>query len=79
MNKFFKKADEMEMAINYKAMRNSWVFLVTTLVIWECVEVARGNTDSPVILLVLLQTAIFWSCKMYYTKKMSVDNDPDEK
>jgi len=79
MKKVIKKADEMEMSINFKAMRLSWLFLVITLVVWECVELTHGNLDSPVVLLVALQGVVFWGSKVYYTQKMtSVEND-DEK
>lgn len=79
MKKLIQKADEMEMAINYKAMRLSWVILVAALVIWECIEVARGNTSSPVILLVALQGTVFWGSKAYFTRKITAAGDDDEK
>ena len=79
MKKLIKKADEMEMAINYKAMRLSWVVLVVALVIWDCIEIAQGNTGSPVILLVALQGVVFWGSKVYYTNKITAAGDDDEK
>lgn len=76
--KVFKKADEMEMAINFKAMRLSWGVLVITLGVWEWIEVVRGNYRSPVILLVALQGCIFWFSKLFYTHKMTKDNSRNE-
>lgn len=78
MGKIFKKADEMEMAINFKAMRLSWAFLVATLVVWEWIELLHGNRQSPVILLVALQGCIFGFSKMYYTHKMTNGASRDE-
>lgn len=78
MAKIFKKADEMEMAINFKAMRLSWAFLVVTLAVWDCIEILHGNRQSPVILLVALQGCIFWFSKMYYTHKMTKSTTCDE-
>ena len=34
MKKIFSKADEMELAINYKAARNAYAFLILTLAIY---------------------------------------------
>jgi hypothetical protein len=74
-----KKADEMEMSINFKSMRLSWAFLIITLSVWEIIELIRGNSDSPVILLVSLQGVIFWGSKIFYTKRMTKDSDYNEK
>ncbi|RPF43204.1 hypothetical protein EDD70_2165 [Hydrogenoanaerobacterium saccharovorans] len=78
MKNLFKKADEMEMAIYFKSMKISWVFLVLTLSIWEVVELARGNHESPVILLVALQGAIFWFSKLYFTHKITKEEKHHE-
>ena len=41
MKKFFKKADEMELAVNYKAARNAFVFLEFALAVYCLVCVLK--------------------------------------
>lgn len=79
MKKFRIKADEMEMAINFKSMRLSWTFLLVTLLIWAFLEIAKGNTATPLLPLIALQGVVFWLSKLIYTKKMTAGNDDDEK
>lgn len=44
MKKIFKKADEMELAVNYKAARNAFVFLELALAVYCLVCVLKtGN------------------------------------
>jgi hypothetical protein len=36
--KFFRRADEMEMSINFKAMRLAWVFENVALLVWAVIS-----------------------------------------
>ncbi len=45
----FKKADEMEMFINFKSMRLSWVFVNIALIIWLVVTFVKSE-EIPFIL-----------------------------
>ncbi len=66
------KADEMEMAINFKAMRLSWVFVTVVLLVWCVIELAI-NGDIPLIPFIILcgQNVIFFSAKLIMTNKLS--------
>lgn len=79
MKKSRIKADEMEMAINFKAMRLSSSLLLITLLIWAIYEAARGNIATPLLPVLALQGVVFWLSKLIYTKKMTAGNDDDEK
>lgn len=74
MSKFIKKADEMEMAINFKSMKLSWLFLTVSLVIWDIYILIKGETSNPVTLLIAVNLVIFCISKLYYTKKMTTDD-----
>ncbi|MDD3341682.1 MAG: hypothetical protein PHN72_05805 [Bacilli bacterium] len=71
MGKFIKKADEMEMTINFKAMRLSWVFLTLSLAVWDIYILIKGETSNLVTLLIAVNLIIFSGSKLYYAKKMT--------
>lgn len=68
----FKKADEMEMFINFKSMRLSWVFVNIALIIWLVVTYIKSR-EFPFILfeIICLQNIIFFGSKRYMTRKMT--------
>lgn len=74
MSKLIKKADEMEMTINFKSIMLSWVFLTTSLVIWNIYLLIRGETGSLITLLLAVNLIILCISKLYYTKKMTSDD-----
>lgn len=43
-----KKPDEMEMTINFKSMRLSWIFVIISLVVWLVVDFIRSG-ELPLI------------------------------
>ena len=67
-----KKADEMEMFINFKSMRLSWVFVNIALIIWLA-ETFIKSRELPFILFTIIcfQNIIFFGSKLYMTRKMS--------
>ncbi|MDD2234732.1 MAG: hypothetical protein PHZ11_09355 [Desulfitobacteriaceae bacterium] len=67
-----KKADEMEMVINFKAMRLSWVFVNIALFIWLAETIIKSG-ELPFILFTIIgfQNLIFFGSKLYMTRKMS--------
>ena len=69
-----KKADEMEMLINFKAMRLSWVFGNIALLIWLTMTFIK-NDELPYILfaIISLQNVIYFGSKLYMARKMSSD------
>ena len=73
-----KKADEMEMSINFKAMRLSWVFVSVALIIWMFYEfITTGELNTILFSIVMLQNIIYFGSKLYLTKKMSDDTDEE--
>lgn len=69
-----KKADEMEMFINFKSMRLSWVFVNAALVIWLIVTfVKSGELPFILFMIVCIQNIIFFGSKIFLTRRMSSD------
>ncbi len=74
------KADEMEMAINFRAMRWAWGFLILSLAVW-CLSETVSTGKIPVVpfLLTCGSNIIFWSVKIGLTNRMTkLENDGDE-
>lgn len=69
--KFFRKADEMEMSINFKAMRLAWVFENTALLIWAVISQIKGDTSLIQISIILIQNVIFFGSQSYMERKMA--------
>lgn len=66
------KADEMEMAVNFKAMRLSWVFTLLALLTWCVIEFAiDGETPFIPLMIICFQNIIFFSAKLVMTKKLA--------
>jgi len=66
------KADEMEMAVNFKSMRISWVFVGVALVAW-CLVFLIKDGDVPFIpfMILCIQNIIFFSCTLIYKRMLS--------
>lgn len=65
------KADEMEMSINFKAMRVALLFSMLALATWVIVIVVKTKelASTPFIIL-LLQNLIFFFSKSVITRRM---------
>lgn len=81
MSKLIKKADEMEMAINFNAMRLSWGFVMIALFAWLVYDwTFLGVFNSILLIIFSLQIIIFFSAKLLMTKKMTNESgNADEK
>lgn len=67
-----KKADELEMAINFKSMRLSWIFFSFALLGWVVYEYIKSGEFLIIPLSIdLLQTIIFFASKLIITHRMS--------
>jgi len=76
MNRSFKRADEMEMAINFKAMRLSWLFIVIALLVWLFVGlISIGEINLVLLIIILTQNLIYFSAKLLITKRMTGESD----
>ncbi|HBQ86281.1 MAG TPA: hypothetical protein DD811_07370 [Syntrophomonas sp.] len=66
------KADEMEMYINFKSMRLSWVFVNVALVTWLAVTfIKTGELPFILFMITCFQNMIFFGCKLYITRQIS--------
>lgn len=78
MKRIFVKADEMEMAINYKAARNAFVFLELALAIF-CLVFSLKTGELPWAWLIFIVLGlVFWGTKLVETKRLSDPGDSDE-
>ena len=78
MKKIFPKADEMELAVNYKAARNAYVFLVLTLALY-CMICFIKTGELPWVWLIFIGSGlVFWGTKLTETKRLTEPGDSDE-
>lgn len=73
------KADEMEMAINFKAMRWAWAFLTLSLAVWCLAEtISSGEIPAVPFVLECVSSMIFFSVKIGLTNKMTKSGTCDD-
>ena len=69
------KADEMELSINFKAMRLSWVFVGVALTLWCIVKyIMEGEFPSVPFILLMTQNIIFFSAKLLIARRLTKNN-----
>ena len=79
MKKLFKKADEMEMAINLKASRYAFGFLEIAIMTYCIVQrIITGEFPSTLFILGLFGELIFLGIKLYETGRMADVVEEDE-
>lgn len=80
--KHIRKADEMEMSINFKAVRCAWIFLEMGLLIFSVVYLIISGGISLVssvpFVMAMLSSFVFWIVKLYYTKRMTKAETSDD-
>lgn len=69
--KSFRRADEMEMSINFKAMRLAYVFENAALLVWAVISQIKGDTPIIQTTIILIQNIIFFGCQSYMKCKMA--------
>lgn len=73
------KADEMEMSINFKAVRASWIYSLIFLIVWNMVSVIKtGDIELIPFILLVTEALVMFVVKSILTKKMNGDSDDDE-
>ena len=73
------KADEMEIAINFRAMRWAWGFLILSLAVWCFAEtVSTGVIPTVPFLLNCVSNIIFWTVKIGLTNRMTKSGNGDD-
>ncbi|MGX7197420.1 hypothetical protein [Enterococcus olivae] len=66
-----KKADEMEMTINFKATRFSWIAVNIFLILWVMLhKILSGELLVIPLILSFVQNMLFFGYKIYLSKKM---------
>ncbi len=79
MKKIFRKADEMETAINLKAARYAFGFLEIAIMGYCIAErIITGDFPAPVFFFGIFGMLIFWGIKSYETGRMADAGDDDE-
>ena len=79
MSKVFRKADEMEMAINLKASRYAFGFLEIAIMGYCIAErIITGEFPGTLFFFGILGSLIFWGIKLYETGRLSGTVDEDE-
>ncbi len=69
------KADEMEMSINFKAMRLSWVFVGVALIIWGIIGyIKNGDMPSIPFIILVAQIIIFFLAKLLIARRLAGKN-----
>jgi hypothetical protein len=68
----------MELAINYKAARNAYAFLVLSLAIY-CLICFLKTGELPWVWLIFIGSGlVFWGTKLIETKRLTEPGDSDE-
>ncbi len=78
MKKIFTKADEMELAVNYKAARNAFVFLEIALAIYCLVYRLKTGELPWVWIIFIVSGLVFFGTKLIETKRLTAPGDSDE-
>ncbi|RKM55564.1 hypothetical protein D6853_08380 [Butyrivibrio sp. X503] len=78
MKRIFRKADEMELAVNYKAARNAFVFMEFTLAIYCLICVLQTGELPWAWLIFVFSGLVFWGTKMIENKRLLSSGDSDE-
>lgn len=78
MNKIIKKADEMEMAINMKSVRNAWAFLIAATMVYSIIEFTNTGELPLMFLFGTVSGMIFWMTKLIETNRLTKQSDEDE-
>ncbi len=79
MKETFKKADEMEIAINQKAARYAFGFLETAIMVYCIAErIITGEFPSAVFIFGVLGMLIFCGIRLYETRRMADAAEDDE-
>jgi len=79
MKKFFRKSDEMEMAITQKAARYAFGFLEIAIMGYCIAErLITGEFPTPIFIFGVLGLLIFNGIKLYENKRMTDAAQDDE-
>ena len=73
------RADEMELSINFRAIRVSWVLTAVFLLIWNIVLLIRDGAISTIpFVLMMLQACSMLTTKVILSNRMGRNDDAAE-
>jgi len=76
------KADEMEMDINFKAVRLAWVFVQIALLVFIIAYILANHKWDLILTIIfsmfMASSIVFWTAKIFYTKKMTAGIEDEE-
>ena len=73
------RADEMELSINFRAIRVSWVLTAVFLLIWNIVLLIRDGTTSTIpFVLMNLHVCSMFATKVILSNRMGRNDDAAE-
>ena len=73
------KADEMEMAINYRAIRLAYLFVTVALIVHNTVSlIVTGDLPTVSFLILCFSNIIFFSAKLVMTQRLTKDCGDEE-
>lgn len=73
------RADEMELSINFRAIRVSWVLTAVFLLIWNIVLLIRDGAISTIpFVLMMLQVCSMLATKVILSSRMGRNDDAAE-
>ena len=78
MKQFLKKADEMEMAVNFKSARNAFVFSELAVAVYCLVRVIKTGELPDVWLIFIISSLVFSGTKLFETKRLTEPENDDE-
>ena len=74
--KLFRQMDEMEMSINFRALRVSWVLGLVALLVWAWWEWIQTRTFNSIAFIIMLsQLIVYWSVQLFLKWKLGKDEE----
>ncbi|NLY37951.1 MAG: hypothetical protein GX044_01445 [Firmicutes bacterium] len=72
----FRRQDEMEMEITFKALRLAYIYSISALAIWAFYELIMAEVGWPFIILIS-QNLVYMIARLIYTKRISGGEDEE--
>ncbi len=70
------RMDEMEMSINLKAIRISWVFTILSLLIWVTYEWIKYDSFNWIAFIIMdFQTILYWGVQLILKWKLGKNEE----
>ncbi|REG08554.1 hypothetical protein [Pelolinea submarina] len=74
--RLFRKMDEMELSINFKALRLAWLFGIIFLLVWVWMDWIIGRTfNSLGVILLVSQLIVYWAGQAFFKWQLGKDEE----